>query len=142
MPKELAKRKAAGVDNTNRRTWDVDEFADKAATREAEGLIVERSKLQQRNYTLDLKARLGKTQVVTNTTPINQQAGYFCNVCDCILRDSASYLDHINGKYHNRALGMSMRVEKSTVDDVRTRLEKLKEGREQAPEMDSVADGV
>ena len=193
---------------------------------------MERSKLQQRNYTLDLKARLGKTQVVTNTTPINQQvrlttpfeihykhaiplgrtpgntqvvtgtahtnvslelsihkfcdlfcrghllpagpllvqklqlhpaaillpftyirqrwqevssclqAGYFCNVCDCILRDSASYLDHINGKYHNRALGMSMRVEKSTVDDVRTRLEKLKEGREQAPEMDSVADGV
>ena len=70
------------------------------------------------------------------------QAGYFCNVCDCILRDSASYLDHINGKYHNRALGMSMRVEKSTVDDVRTRLEKLKEGREQAPEMDSIADGV
>ena len=36
MPKELAKRKAAGVDNTNRRTWDVDEYADKAATREAE----------------------------------------------------------------------------------------------------------
>ena len=34
---------------------------------------MERSKLQQRNYTLDLKARLGKTQVVTNTTPINQQ---------------------------------------------------------------------
>ena len=63
-------------------------------------------------------------------------------MCDCILRDSASYLDHINGKYHNRALGMSMRVEKSTVDDVRTRLEKLKEGREQRPEMDSVADGV
>jgi len=35
------------------------------------------------------------------------------------LRDSASYLDHINGKYHNRALGMSMRVERSTADDVR-----------------------
>ena len=40
-------------------------------------------------------------------------------MCDCILRDSASYLDHINGKYHNRALGMSMRVERSTADDVR-----------------------
>lgn len=47
------------------------------------------------------------------------QAGYYCSVCDCILRDSASYLDHINGKYHNRALGMSMRVERSTADDVR-----------------------
>ena len=29
--------------------------------------------------------------------PLAQQAGYYCNVCDCILRDSQSYLDHING---------------------------------------------
>ena len=44
------------------------------------------------------------------------QAGYYCSVCDCILRDSQSYLDHINGKWHNRALGTSMRVERSTAD--------------------------
>lgn len=49
------------------------------------------------------------------------QAGYFCSVCDCVLRDSQSYLDHINGKYHNRALGMSMVVERSTADDVSVR---------------------
>ena len=47
------------------------------------------------------------------------QAGYYCSVCECILRDSQSYLDHINGKFHNRALGMSMRVERSTANDVR-----------------------
>ncbi len=46
------------------------------------------------------------------------QAGYYCSVCDCILRDSQSYLDHINGKWHNRALGMSMRVERSNADQV------------------------
>ena len=46
-----------------------------------QGLIVERSKLQQRNYTLDLKARLGKTQVVTNTTPINQQVSLSTPSC-------------------------------------------------------------
>ena len=46
------------------------------------------------------------------------QAGYYCSVCDCILRDSMSYLDHINGKYHNRALGMTMRVERSNADQV------------------------
>lgn len=122
--------------------------------------------------------------------PLSQQAGYYCNVCDCVLRDSQSYLDHINGgwlagsaggstgggwarcavvqavvapaapvacslhasspfaglaaalaachvqhpslnwgvslsvaakpsgKWHNRALGMSMRVEKSTAEQV------------------------
>ncbi len=36
-------------------------------------------------------------QVVSVTMPLAQQAGYYCNVCDCILRDSQSYLDHING---------------------------------------------
>ena len=57
-------------------------------------------------------------QHTPNACPLCLQAGYYCSVCDCILRDSASYLDHINGKYHNRALGMSMRVERSTADQV------------------------
>ncbi len=60
----------------------------------------------------------GGAQVVGLNQPLSQQAGYYCSVCDCILRDSQSYLDHINGKWHNRALGMTMRVEKSTVDQV------------------------
>ena len=40
-----------------------------------QGQIVERAKLQQRNFSLDLTSRLGKTQVVTNSTPLNQQVG-------------------------------------------------------------------
>ena len=45
-----------------------------------QGKIVERSKLAQRNFSLDLTSRLGKTQVVTNSTPLNQQvrAGFVC----------------------------------------------------------------
>jgi U4/U6.U5 tri-snRNP component SNU23 len=138
------KGKAAGVDNTARRVWDKEEFAEKAAKREAEaaaaddedsalaikkrkrlerdplhqGLIVARSNLQKRDYAVNLSDRLGKTQVIGLNTPLNQQAGYYCSVCDCVLRDSQSYLDHINGKYHNRALGMSMKVEKSSVEQV------------------------
>lgn len=136
------RKKAAGVDNTARRTWDKEEFAEKAAKREAEaaddeesayaikkrkrlerdplhqGLIVARSNLQKRDYEINLTERLNKTQVIGLNTPLNQQAGYYCSVCDCVLRDSQSYLDHINGKFHNRALGMSMRVEKSTVEQV------------------------
>lgn len=140
-----ARKKAAGVDNTARRTWDREEFAEKAAKREADadadeesayaikkrkrlerdplhqGLIVARSNLQKRDYELNLTERLNKTQVIGLNTPLNQQAGYYCSVCDCVLRDSQSYLDHINGKYHNRALGMSMRVEKSSVEQVSSR---------------------
>ena len=38
-----------------------------------QGIIVERSKLQGRGFQVDLASRLGKTQVVTTSTPLNQQ---------------------------------------------------------------------
>mmetsp|Transcript_22912 Transcript_22912/g.46830 ORF Transcript_22912/g.46830 Transcript_22912/m.46830 type:complete len:141 (-) Transcript_22912:260-682(-) len=60
--------------------------------------------------------------VVTGNTPIAQQGGFFCTVCECIVKDSISWLDHINGKKHNRALGMNMRVERASVEQVQKRL--------------------
>lgn len=68
-------------------------------------------------YELEGISKPSRLHVESNSYQL--QAGYYCSVCDCILRDSASYLDHINGKYHNRALGMSMRVERSTADQVK-----------------------
>lgn len=127
--------KKEGVDNTARRKWDRDEFSAKAADREREEdelelaksrpppqmAIVQRAPLKQRGYEVDLSSRLGKTQVVTEATPLANQAGYYCNVCECMVKDSANFLDHINGKKHQRALGMSMRVERATLDQVRNR---------------------
>ena len=40
-----------------------------------QGIIVERAQLKQRDFSLDLTSRLGKSQVITNTTPLNQQVG-------------------------------------------------------------------
>ena len=39
-------------------------------------------------FGLRISESLGKAQTVTNS--ILLQAGYYCNVCDCILRDSQS----------------------------------------------------
>ena len=91
-----------------------------------QGLIVQRANLKARDFQIDLASRLHKSQVTSVAAPLSQQAGYYCDVCDCVLKDSLAYLDHINGKWHNRALGMSMRVEQSTVDQVRKRLEEAK----------------
>ncbi|WOL16438.1 zinc finger matrin-type protein 2 isoform X1 [Canna indica] len=129
---------AVGVDNTFRRKWDKEEYIQRARERERqeeeEGRFkskdkappVQRKPLKHRDYEVDLESRLGKTQVVTPIAPLSQQAGYYCAVCECVVKDSANYLDHINGKKHQRALGMSMRVERATLQQVQERFEVLK----------------
>ena len=74
---------------------------------------------QTREKKVDLSSKLGKTQVVTAASTPSQQGGWYCETCKCGLKDSINYLDHINGKKHQRELGYSMRVERSTVSQVR-----------------------
>jgi U4/U6.U5 tri-snRNP component SNU23 len=52
--------------------------------------------------------------------------GFHCSVCDCYLKDSLTYLDHINGRKHQRKLGYTMRVERSSESDVLNKLNELK----------------
>ncbi|VFQ62206.1 unnamed protein product [Cuscuta campestris] len=125
-----------GVDNTFRKKLDREEYLQRAREREekeaegqkakSRGPPVQRKPLKQRDYEVDLESRLGKTQVVTPIAPLSQQAGYFCSVCECVVKDSANYLDHINGKKHQRALGMSMRVERASLQQVQERFETMK----------------
>ena len=136
------------MDNTQRRKWDKDEFAAKAAERlrkeeEEEdakrakvsanlGIVVRQPLSQgaiiQRDYDADLRARIGQKQIVNAET--GEGMGFVCKESGKVLRDSMSYLDHINGKKQQRALGLSMRVERSTLDQVQARFEEQKRKRE------------
>ena len=103
-----------------------------------------RSFLKARRGKVDLESKIGKTEIINPDAAAASSAavdgnvsitdgvsksvngvGWHCKVCDCILKDSLTYLDHINGKKHQRALGFSMRIAKSTTDEVVSKLDQL-----------------
>mmetsp|Transcript_25767 Transcript_25767/g.50210 ORF Transcript_25767/g.50210 Transcript_25767/m.50210 type:complete len:209 (-) Transcript_25767:239-865(-) len=134
------------VDNVGRRKWDLAVYEKKQKERleqeekeilggaEAERrllLPVKRDPLKRRTTTVDLAKNLNKRQLVSSTGDLAEQGGYYCDVCECLLKDSSTYLSHINGRRHQRRLGMSMKAERATLTEVRDRLEYHKRKRDE-----------
>lgn len=86
--------------------------------------------LQRRTYNVDLDSNLGKSVIVQRATTSAAKSAYYCSVCDCDTKDSINFLDHINGTKHQRNLGMSMKVERSTLDQVKERFATNKKKKE------------
>ncbi|TMW60146.1 hypothetical protein Poli38472_000188 [Pythium oligandrum] len=139
-----------GVANVTRQTWDKQEYERLAQMRangelplEEEAKKVVKSNKQEFAAAEEgaagpvgsarafLKARAQRVTLEDNVGTVRvmkgedaaKTNGYYCEVCEITLKDSVAYLDHINGKRHLSKLGYSMRVERSSVDQVKSRLQ-------------------
>jgi U4/U6.U5 tri-snRNP component SNU23 len=113
----------------------------------------ERAYLKARKARVDLESKVGTSEIISAeaaaTTRLYSEksaldgrevgagdgvvktgVGWHCKVCDCFLKDSHTYLDHINGRKHQRKLGYSMRVERSSKDQLLSRLGDLSKKKE------------
>ncbi|KZF25166.1 hypothetical protein L228DRAFT_236288 [Xylona heveae TC161] len=143
-------------DTDFRKTWNRDEYAAKAAAREAkvkeEGKARYEAKLAGKKYIpraatppdaketqsraerLNVSANVGKTMLVPAGAGIGKRgrgAGFYCPDCDLTFKDNLQFVDHLNSRQHLANTGQSGEVRKATLEDVRERLAWLKRKREE-----------
>lgn len=71
----------------------------------------EKATLQNKNFEIDFEEHIGQVkvrnffssftsylEVVSAQTIHSRRGGFYCEVCDCVMKDSTVYTDHINGK--------------------------------------------
>ncbi|KAI9275385.1 hypothetical protein BY458DRAFT_507259 [Sporodiniella umbellata] len=144
-------------DTDFRRKWDREEYAAKARARESRDRFAEeneerrkkglpplkpkkteeenesKQKLSHRTERLELEKNVGKVQVIQSTDS-RKQPGYYCKDCDITIKDSVTYIDHLNGRKHLANAGISRKTEKAGINDVKERLAALKRKRENPDE--------
>jgi len=137
---------APAGDTDFRKTWDLDEYAEKAKKREAaereEAKARYEAKLAGKKYykpltgneemtsarraALDVSAMVGKTQLVVGGAGQGKRgrsAGFYCEACDMTFKDNKQFVEHMNTAQHLAASGQKMEVKRATAEEVRERID-------------------
>lgn len=141
----------AASDTDFRRTWDRNEYEAKAKKESEERKedakaryeaklegkkwhkAVDMSALDStaaRRSRLDVASMVGKSTIVPAGSSIGKRgrgAGFYCEACDLTYKDNVQYIEHLNSKQHLINTGQSGEVKRATLQDVRDRIEMLKE---------------
>ena len=86
----------------------------------------ERAWLHRRKFDVSIDDKVGTRKIVTESTVVNNRGGFYVPVTGVTLSNSIAFLDHINGRKYQQALGYSMRVERKGADDVSSKLRALR----------------
>ncbi|PLW21539.1 hypothetical protein PCANC_00996 [Puccinia coronata f. sp. avenae] len=87
--------------------------------------------MKQREAPLELNKNQNKTMIVQGSLRGPGAPGFYCDVCSRTSKDSSSYLDHLNSRFHLRQLGQKTQVARSTIDQVRAKIAQMREATKQ-----------
>lgn len=154
------------TDTSFRKTWDREEYAQKARIREdayrAEGAARAEAKAAGKKYfarastppdakesesrtaRLDVSNNVGKTTLVPAGAAVGKKgrgAGFYCENCDLTFKDNLQFVEHLNSKQHQVNTGQTGEVRRATLEEVRERLRWLaQKKREEAEGLGDVID--
>lgn len=83
---------------------------------------------ESRAARLDVSQNVGKTSLVpagAATGKRGRGAGFYCADCDLTYKDNLQFVEHLNSRQHQVAIGQSGEVRRATLEEVRERLEWL-----------------
>lgn len=147
---------SATSDTSFRRTWDKEEYAERAKAEEAkqkeESKARYEAKLAGKKYIrrastppdarqtearkqrLDVGSQVGKISLVPASASVGKRgrgAGFYCEVCDLTFKDNLQLVEHYNSRQHLVNSGETGDVKVATVAEVRERLRWLKRKRDE-----------
>ena len=151
----------AASDTDFRKKWDRTEYEAKAKKeqeeRREEGKARYEAKLEGKKWhkpvdlssldstssrtgRIDVTSMVGKSTLVPAGSAIGKRgrgAGFYCEACDLTYKDNVQYIEHLNSKQHLVNTGQSGEVVRATLQDVRDRLEMLKQRKREREEEDN-----
>lgn len=154
---------APASDTDFRKTWDKSAYAAKAAQAESDRKEESKARYEAklegkkwhkhidpstldttsaRSSRLDVASMVGKSVLVPAGAGVGKRgkgAGFYCEACDLTYKDNVQYIEHLNSKQHLVNTGQSGEVKRATLEDVRERIEFLKEVKRQREEDEKMA---
>ncbi|KAI8906800.1 hypothetical protein EDD86DRAFT_56230 [Gorgonomyces haynaldii] len=102
-----------------RRTWNKEDYAQKASLREANAL----PKTDAPDHTdVNFESLVNTVQKVQAV----DESGFHCRACGENFKDNLNYLDHLNSREHLKRTGQD-KIKRATVEDVKRRLSQKKQ---------------
>lgn len=145
-----------GGDTDFRKTWDREEYAAKAAERDAKAKVEGKARAEAaaagkkyvrrastppdvreaeaRAKRMDLSNVVGKQTLVPAGAGVGRRgkgAGFYCEACDLTFKDNVQWIEHENSMQHLANTGQTAKVRKATLDEVKARFEYLKRKKEE-----------